>query len=248
MSSKNIIYCVFILIMSGCISNATLPSTEISTLERIISLPSRFTETQIATQTIPIKRVTPTSTFTRTSITITEPYITATHIIKHNEGIYFEDKECGITFEYPINWKIQPIPSEDKYLRCRYGINPPGYSKTVEESEIELEEYAIYLGGVNAGFYEAARKMGFGFDDNGWFAYGRQNSKGPAELIKDGNRYLLLGSNDFGTFWKNRPGYAGLAEMDSAVIYVKGNVSAYLYDSISTYKDCFEYILHTIRI
>jgi len=247
MRSRIIICCGFVLLLAGCKSITTWSPTEITAVERIFSLPSRFTDTQAATPTITKIRDIPTNTYTSTSIMITEPYTTATQISTHNAGEIFEDRECGITFEYPINWEIQPIPSEDKRIRCRYAINPPNYSKTIEESEIELERYAIILGGVNNGFYEAADKMGFGYDKNGWFVYGRQNSKSPAELIRDGDRFILRGRNTFGTYSK-LGGYAGLAEMDSAVIYIKGNVSAYLYDTISTYNDCFEYILQTLRI
>jgi hypothetical protein len=184
---------------------------------------------------------------TSTSDHINEPFTTATQIANHKKGILFEDPKCDITFEYPANWSIIPIINSDNDTRCAFGINPPDYSKTVETSDIELAEYAVIIGAANVGFYEGASEMGFGLDKNGWFVYGRQLSKSPAILVKDGDRYILRGSNYFGTFRKFG-GYAGLAQMDRAVIYITGNTSAFVYDTISTYRDCFEYVLQTIII
>jgi hypothetical protein len=152
MNNKSFMYCCILLILAGCQNNVNSGQTEVATKYPTFTSQSRYTKIHTAIQTItstvPMLTLTntetntATNTMTSTSDHITEPVTTATKITKHNEGILFENPKCGIAFEYPVKWSIQQIINVDSDTRCAYGINPPDYSKIVETSDIELEEYA----------------------------------------------------------------------------------------------------------
>jgi hypothetical protein len=210
------------------------------------AITSEPTQTQIPSLTstlVPTNTIGP--TFTPTEIVA----ITATRIQYHIPGNPFQNTMCGVSFEYPLKWIIEPTePLFSSETICSFGLKPENYETIKSQKNYCLGDYALYMGIVNMGLEDATSIASFAYEDGNWYTSGRQGMRGPAMMIKTQGLYILRGLVWVGYLDKECNGYAGIGYIDKALINDGGNKSIIISDDSSDFQLHFEYILQTISI
>lgn len=173
--------------------------------------------------------------------------ITATEIDFHIPGNLYKNDTCGISFEYPLKWIIDPVESlyADNYP-CFFGLKPENYSQFIASANYCMGEYAAYVSVLLMDFENAARFRGFVNEGGKWFTSGRQGLQQPAEMITARGLTILRGRFFTSIYDKKCQGYIGIGENDVALINAGGNKTVSISDESTAFQLHFEYLLQTI--
>lgn len=81
---------------------------------------------------------------------------------------YTSDR-CGFSFQYPSTWSVAENPKAqvmdpdkfDKLATCGVGLRPPGWRRTMRESDFELSPYPVQITKWNRSFRKSAEETFF---------------------------------------------------------------------------------------
>jgi len=225
-------------------------NSTLSALPTLTKYPTYTYYPTITERVNPSRTNTPSLTQTlEKSLTPTEiNAITATPVENHIPGILFKDTFCGISFEYPYEWIVEPTESlySDNYP-CFFGLKPVNYTQIVNNANYCMGEYALYVSVLLMGFDESVKLHGFVYEGGQWYTSGRHGMQQTAQLLSSRGLFILRGRFFTSTFDKKCEGYIGIGENDRAVLYAGGVKTIGIADESTAFQLYFEYILQTMK-
>jgi hypothetical protein len=176
--------------------------------------------------------------------------ITATWMHNHIPGQLFVDTNCGIRFEYPLEWMIEYAnPGAFEKFYCFYGLRPNNYSQIVSKVDYCMGDYAIYLGVLNVNLEEAAGRIYIYYEDGYWVAHGMQGMSTDAQIISTRGLTILRARIAAEVWDKSCQARWGIKDYDIGAVNGGKNWSIVMWDEEATQFGLhFEYILQTIKI
>jgi hypothetical protein len=176
--------------------------------------------------------------------------ITATWINNHIPGQLFVDTNCGLSFEYPLEWMIEYANSRypEKYL-CFYGLRPNNYSQIVSKVDYCMGDYAVYIGVMNKNFADAAKETGFFYENGFWYSHAGIPSHAGAQIITTRGLTILRARVDRELWDKQCLGRWGILDYEIALITGRAEKSIIMWNEVNwEFSLHFEYILQTIKV
>jgi hypothetical protein len=144
---------------------------------------------------------------------------------------------CGVRFQAPAHWRPRSLPT-DVDITCAVELRLDRMAQSRDSAM-----YSVALWTVPGGFAGAVHDAGFRRRRNGWVVLGRMMMESPAhESTRRGLR-IVQGTPSIG--WFDEHGYAGLAEVSSAVVCRRE--SCVIIEGGPQSDDAFERILSTVR-
>ena len=158
-----------------------------------------------------------------------------------------ESRPCGFVVQVPAGWTVQPVTWDfGSEADCAVGLRPPDWLRLRAGSDLEIPEFAIYVG-VSTGTLETACKPAIVCRDaRGWYFEGRAGARGPARGIRTKMGPGVRGDIETGSYSK-QDGYAGEATAFIAVLNHGRRLAEFIADNKFQDEATFDRIVRTFE-
>ena len=161
-------------------------------------------------------------------------------------GNVYENRACGIRFQYPEDWLIREVPASGhgaKARLCGIRVQPKDLARHLKEDG-NVDVYSIDIDVEKTDFKSAAASGGFERRETRWVVLGE--AEAPADEISSPEWIGLKATVASRCYREDDGGYAGQCETFRAVLSNRADVSA-IVDGQPMSEETFELVVKSFK-
>ena len=166
-------------------------------------------------------------------------------------GWHTVQTRCGFTLQVPTGWTSTDhkwdFGIRNQPAVCSVALQPRWWRAHREKSELDVSEFAIYVGISSGTLANACERFIVCKDERGWYFTGRAGARTWADQEKTSNGILIRGVSEVGTYGKYG-GYRGTGEAFVAVVERTDHLVEFVADREFQDEEVFRRIVKSLKV